>query len=30
MGWGYGELMRLPADLYDELVSWLNEQQADD
>lgn len=27
MRWSYDELMNLPADLYDELVKWLNETQ---
>jgi hypothetical protein len=25
MRWSYGDLMDLPADLYDELVAWLME-----
>lgn len=25
MHWSYGDLMNLPADLYPELIDWLNE-----
>lgn len=26
MGWSFGDLMDLPADLYPELVAWLNDE----
>jgi len=28
MGWSYGDLMDLPADLYDDLVAWLEDEAA--